>query len=206
MFYFIAKYLLFPFVWLLYRPKIYGKELMRVKGKAIFVCNHLSMWDPLMLAVLSPRYIHFMAKAELFRTIWGKLLFYGLLAFPVNRKQTDRTSIRRAMQVLDKGKVFGIFPEGKRSITGSLDEFEKGAAFLAVRSGAPVLPLYISPQSYVRRQLCIFVGTPIDVESIKETLPKSEQIEAVYDRIGHAIVALKERCEEVEYANPRGKA
>lgn len=49
----------------------------------------------------------------------------------------DLQSLKNALKVLDKGEVFGIFPEGKRAVTDSLDEFEKGAAFLAIRSGAP---------------------------------------------------------------------
>jgi len=195
MLYLIAKILLTPFVWLIYRPQIHGRKNWKVKGKAIFICNHSSMWDPVMLALFSKRWIHFMAKAELFEIKWLKPILYALFAFPINRKQADRNSIRNAMRVLDKGKVFGIFPEGKRSVTGNMDAFEKGAAFLALRAKAPVVPIYISPDSYQKRRMRVFVGEVIDIEQIAAQTPKSMLMDTVANTMEQAVHKLARECQ-----------
>ncbi|OQA16041.1 MAG: 1-acyl-sn-glycerol-3-phosphate acyltransferase [Firmicutes bacterium ADurb.Bin356] len=195
MLYILIKYLLLPIVGLIMRPIVMGKENLLIRGKAIFVCNHISMWDPVMMAMVSPRYIHFMAKAELFQGWLGNLFFRALFAFPVSRKHSDLGSVRNAMQVLEKGKVFGIFPEGKRTITDDLDDLEKGAAFLAIRSGAPVVPMYIRRDSFKKCRLVMAVGSPIFVGDIIASTPKSKLLDVFTDEISDAIHALQTKVE-----------
>ncbi len=191
MLYAIFRYLLVPFFFLAYRPRINGLQHLRVKGKAIFVCNHVSMMDPIALALISPRFIHFMAKSDLFKNPLANLFLRSFLAFPVNRKQADMTSLKNAMKVLDQGKVFGIFPEGKRSITDDLDELEKGAAFLAIRSGAPVVPIYIDPASYRKWKMRVLIGKPLYPSGLVASAPKSKLVDVVTDEISDALSALK---------------
>ena len=191
MLYVFFKYLVMPLFWLLYRPLIIGHENLFIRGKAIFVCNHISMADPIVLAMVSPRLIHFMAKSELFKNPIGKALMPLLLAFPVNRKQSDMASLKNAIRVLEKGKVFGIFPEGKRAVTDEMDVLEKGAAFLAIRSGAPVVPIYIRPDTYKKMHLRMAVGKPILVGSLVATTPKNKLIDVVTDEISDAMRVLQ---------------
>jgi len=191
MFYVFLRIFVKPFLWLRYRPDVFGRERLMVKGSAIFVCNHLTMMDPLMLGLVSLRYIHFMAKRELFENPVLRIVFKGLLAFPVSRQQADLKSLKKAFELLKKGKVFGIFAEGKRSITGEIDELEKGAAFLAMRSGVPVVPMYISPASYQTGRLRVRVGEPILAADIPGELPKSERMDLLACRITNALRALR---------------
>ncbi len=197
MLYLLLKYLVGPIILLILRPHVYGKQHLRVKGKAIFVSNHLSMGDPMLIGLISPRIVHFMAKKEIFQTWTGNMFFRGLFAFPVDRKNVGISSLKNALAVLEKGKVFGIFPEGKRSISGRLDEFEKGAAFLAVRSGAPVIPIYIHPQSYSRVHPIVMVGPPIDISRIVAASNRSTLIDVVTDEIADSIDGLRVRVEEI---------
>lgn len=197
MLYLLIKWLIGPIILLVTRPIVYGRQNLRVKGKAIFIANHRSMWDPLILALVSPRNIHFMAKKELFESKLGNFFFRSLYAFPVNRRNVDLQSLKNALKVLDKGDVFGIFPEGKRAVTDSLDEFEKGAAFLAIRSGAPVIPIYIHPDTSRQVRPVILVGKPIDVSSIVATANKSSLIEVVTDELADSIDALRIELEEL---------
>lgn len=197
MFYLFVKYIIGPFILLFWRPIVYGKEHLRVKGKAILVANHRSMADPLLLALISPRVIHFMAKKEIFETWIGNLFFRLLFAFPVDRKTADIASLKSAMQLLKEGKVFGIFPEGKRAITHDLDALERGAAFLAIRSGAPLIPVYIHPESYRRCRPILMVGRALDVRNIAAGAKKSELVEVVTDEIAGAISALREEMEAI---------
>lgn len=195
MLYVFFKYLCMPLFWLLYRPLIIGHENLFIRGKAIFVCNHMSMADPIVLAMVSPRLIHFMAKSELFKSPVGNVLFRLFLAFPVNRKQSDMASLKNAIRVLEKGKVFGIFPEGKRAVTDEMDVFEKGAAFLAIRSGAPVVPIYICRDTYKKMHLRMAVGKPILVGSLVATTPKNKLIDVVTDEISDAMRVLQSVAE-----------
>lgn len=86
MIYFIGKYLLGPFILLFWRPRVFGGKHLKVKGPAIFIANHLSMADPLLIALLSPRVVHFMAKKEIFQNLIGRWFFRSLFAFPINRE------------------------------------------------------------------------------------------------------------------------
>ena len=147
MLYLLIKWTIGQLILLVTRPIVYGRQNLRVKGKAIFIANHRSMWDPLILALVSPRNIHFMAKKELFESKVGNFFFRSLYAFPVNRRNVDLQSLKNALKVLDKGEVFGIFPEGKRAVTDSLDEFEKGAAFRRSRYSYLYSSGYIAPDS-----------------------------------------------------------
>ena len=197
MLYILFKYFIGPFILLFLRPIVYGKQNLRIKGKAIIICNHRSMMDPIVLALVTPRVIHFMAKKEIFKSKVGNLFFRMLCAFPVNRKSADLQSLKNALSVLDKGKVFGIFPEGKREVSDSLDEFERGTAFFAIRSGAPVIPVYMHPDASRRSRPVLIVGKPIDISSIVANANKSSMIEVVTDELADSIDALRLELEEI---------
>lgn len=200
MLYMLLKILLGPLLLLILRPIVYGKQNLRVKGKAIFICNHRSMWDPVIIAICTPRMVHFMAKKEIFESKIGNIFFRSLGAFPVNRKNVDLMSLKNALKVLNDGKIFGLFPEGKREVSDSLDEFEKGTAFFAIRSGAPVIPIYIRPDSQRRLRPVIMVGKAIDVSEIAANAQKSTLIDVVTDELADAVAALGTELEEI-YCN-----
>ncbi|MBQ9832617.1 MAG: 1-acyl-sn-glycerol-3-phosphate acyltransferase [Clostridia bacterium] len=195
MIYLIIRYGLWPLLWLIFHPKVCGAKNLFVKGKAIIVCNHRSLLDPVLLAITTLRPIHFMAKAELFESKLGNLFFRSLYAFPVHRKTADLTSLKKALKVLEQNKIFGIFPEGKRAVTGELDEFEKGASLLAVKSKSPIIPVYIQPESYRSLFPKMRVGEPIDVESLAQTTPKSQLLDAVHMQMTEAVKKLKAEAE-----------
>lgn len=197
MLYVLLKYLVGPFIYIFLRPIVYGGENLGIKGKAIIICNHRAMFDPIILGLVTPRVIHFMAKKELFESPAGNIFFRGMCAFPVNRKKVDLMSLKSALGVLNSGKIFGIFPEGKREVSDSLDEFEKGTAFLAIRSGAPVIPVYMHPDSQRRNRPVLMVGKPIDVSAIVAHANKSSMIDVVTDELADAVDALRMELEEI---------
>lgn len=190
MLYLFGKLFLAPFAWLLLRPKVRGFRNLFVKGRAIVVSNHWSLGDPILIAIVAPRIIHFMAKQELFVSRIARFFFKSLFAFPVNRGQVDMASMKQAMAVLEKGKVFGIFPEGKRSATGELDELEKGAAFLALKCRAPIIPIWSDPNTYKRMRIRMCVGEPIYPEQlVKERAGKP--VEIVTEAIASQLAELR---------------
>ncbi|MEA5059300.1 1-acyl-sn-glycerol-3-phosphate acyltransferase [bioreactor metagenome] len=195
MFYILVKYVWGPLILLFWRPRVINRKGLDIKGPAIFVANHISMCDPLLIALLSGRFIHFMAKKELFEKPLGRWFFKALFAFPIKRKTADLASLRNAMQLLKDGKVFGIFPEGKRSITFELDEMEEGAAFLALRSGAPLLPIYIHASSYRTQRPKLIVGEPLYASDVVEGLPRSAHMAALTAAMEDSFLHLKTQLE-----------
>lgn len=164
MLYWFAKILFTPFFWLIFRPRLAGRKHLKSVGKAIYVCNHFSLADPVALAALCPRTIHFMAKESLFDNILLKLLLTSLFVFPAGEGGGSRLGpVKRALALLKEEKAFGIFPEGHRSASIlEMDELERGAAFIAQRSGAKVIPIYIDPMCWRRMRIRGAVGKPID--------------------------------------------
>lgn len=154
-----------------------GKENIPATGSAIVVSNHVNYLDPMAMGALSPRALHFMAKEELFSNPVAGWILRKLGAFPVRRGRGDRRAIRHALQLLEEGKVLAMFPEGTRSETGELMELQRGAALLALKSGAPVVPMVIQgayealdggrkiPRRGVRVR--VRVGPPLRVEALK---------------------------------------
>lgn len=202
MLYLIFKWILTPFYWILFWPRIIGYKHLRVKGGAIYLCNHRSNLDPIFLGLSTPRIIHFMAKEELFepKLVGGFLRL--LNAFPVKRKTADLNSVRRALNLISSGKVLGIFPEGKRAVTDEIDELEKGAAFMAIRARVPVIPMYIPANMYGIKRPCLMVGEPIDIAAMVETVPKAMLVDVVTDKFSDSINALKAEY-DTKYAKNR---
>lgn len=194
MIYVFFKYLLTPFFWLFFLPSVKNLERLFFRGAAIIISNHFSLSDPIRLALVVPRPVHFMAKQELFSTRLKRFFLGQLLAFPVYRKQADILSLKQAMTVLEKKHIFGIFPEGRRSITGELDSFEKGAAFLALRCSAPIIPVYADPNWKKRRRVRMIVGEPLDAKQISETY-SGRGVDAVTEAIRDRMQLLKNEME-----------
>ena len=103
-------------------------------------------------------------------------------------------SLKQAMSVLEKNHIFGIFPEGRRSLTGELDSFEKGAAFLALRCNAPIIPVYVDPYYKKRKKLRMIVGEPIDAKQVSETYA-GRGVDAVTEAIRDRMQLLKNEME-----------
>ena len=123
-----------------FRLKIEGREHERATGPLIVAGNHASILDPPLIGMCLRRQSAYMAKEELFAVpILGPWL-RSIGSFPVRRGTPDRKAIRRSLEVLERGGVLVIFPEGTRSLDGRLRDPEPGAAMIALRTGVPVLP------------------------------------------------------------------
>jgi 1-acyl-sn-glycerol-3-phosphate acyltransferase len=112
------------------------------KGPYIVASNHLSWTDVPFVPAYIPGKVVYMAKEEAFKSKVGWLVRF-LGAFPVKRGEGDRQALRAAEEQLKKGNVLVIFPEGTRSKTHTLGRGHAGLAMIALRSGAPVLPVAI---------------------------------------------------------------
>jgi 1-acyl-sn-glycerol-3-phosphate acyltransferase len=136
---------------LLTRTRVYGRELVPRSGGAVIICNHIAAVDPAILVGVFPRPLVLMSKIENAR---GLMNFFMPLvgAFTVRRGKVDREALRTAEATLAAGRLLCVFPEGTRSGAG-LAEAHGGAALLAGRAGAPIVPVALTgtPRIFSRR-------------------------------------------------------
>lgn len=176
MFYTIVCFLVRQILRVVARCSVEGAGNVPGTGPLLLVANHLNLIDPPVLGALLPRRITFMAKEELFGVpvVGWVVKWYG--AFAVRRGQADRQALRSAVEVLERGGVLGMFPEGTRSKTGKLGPAHPGAALIAILARAPVLPVSIdgtdkvrSPLSLLARpRIVIRIGEPFELRKERE--------------------------------------
>lgn len=158
-----------------YGYQVYGLENIPESGPAIVAGNHTSFLDPPLIGAAMKRPVSFMAKAELFKVpLLGQFL-RAVNTFPVHRGAADRSAIRSALEVVGRGDILGLFPEGTRNHTEELLPPQKGVASIALRSNAPVIPVGITGTSRDDRQrhpvrrpvIDIRFGPPVDLDDLR---------------------------------------
>jgi 1-acyl-sn-glycerol-3-phosphate acyltransferase len=166
------------------------------RGGLIVVANHTSYWDPVILGCALRRQVFFMAKEELFRIPGLGRVIRWLGAFPVRRGAPDRAAYRTALTLLRQGRAVGIFPEGTRSHTGRLLPPQAGAAVLALRTGVPVVPVYIRGSQGLIGRVSVRVGRPMLFAG------REQDPDAVGKAIMEAVEILREEGEELTNGGP----
>jgi 1-acyl-sn-glycerol-3-phosphate acyltransferase len=167
-------------------------------GAAIVVANHDSLADPLFLGAAVERPLHFLAKRELWSNrIVGRLLD-GLGGIPVERRRGDLTAVAALARVLERGDAVAIFPQG--TVLGDDERpWQRGAARLALTTGAPLVPVAIVGAADALRpgtrrprlaRVRVVVGKPIDVAPGAPTIPAGRELTA---RIRDAVAVLGDR-------------
>jgi 1-acyl-sn-glycerol-3-phosphate acyltransferase len=137
-----------PLARAVWRPEVHGLENIPATGPVIIASNHLSFADSVVLPVLAPRKVVFLAKSDYFsgtgvKGAISRAWFNGLGMLPVDRDdpQAALQSLDVALEVLGRGEAFGIYPEGTRSRDGRLYRGRTGVAHLALTAGVPVVPV-----------------------------------------------------------------
>jgi 1-acyl-sn-glycerol-3-phosphate acyltransferase len=194
--------------------RVEGLDNVPRTGPLIVAANHLSNADPpIVVGWLTPalgRPMHILAKEQLFVGPLGAFLRSQGVT-PVRAGGSDIDAYRAAMAVLERGDVLCIFPEGTRSKTGELGEAKPGAAMLATRSGAPILPVGISgtdtflgrdkKMPRFRSRVIVRVGKPFSV-ALDPAKPRRAALEDVTAKIMGAIAKLIEPRHRGRYAEP----
>lgn len=132
-----------PLLRMRYRPLVSGVENVPNHGAVLLASNHLSALDTVLIPSFSPRKVQFLAKASLFHSALGKWFFSQIGAIPVQREagSAAAAALEAGTRVLASGQVFAVFPEGTRSPDGRLYRGRGGAAFMALETGATVVPV-----------------------------------------------------------------
>jgi 1-acyl-sn-glycerol-3-phosphate acyltransferase len=147
--YWLLKYVILgPWLRLIFRPHVEGRDNVPDQGAAIIASNHLSFSDSIFMPLMVKRKVTFVAKAEYFtgkgiRGFVTKMFFVGTGTIPIDRSggRAAQAAIDTGLRILAEGKLFGIYPEGTRSPDGRLYRGKTGVARLALDSGAPVIPV-----------------------------------------------------------------
>ncbi|MGB3443642.1 MAG: lysophospholipid acyltransferase family protein [Actinophytocola sp.] len=131
--------------------RVEGREHLPRTGAVVLASNHLSFIDSVVIRLAAPRRVTFLAKDEYFtgRGLRGRLVrwfFTAVGSVPVSRgsHRAAQAALDTAREVLDGGNVFGIYPEGTRSLDGKLYRGRTGVAWLALATGAPVVPVALA--------------------------------------------------------------
>ncbi len=143
MFYWFIKGMFWPLGAIYFRLRRRGLQHLPRRGPAILAANHSSYLDPPALGCACPRKVHFLIMRAMYDQLRFRWFYAGMEAIPVSADQQDALSLRRALRALREGRVIGVFPEGERRRDGQVGEGRLGAALLAARSGAVVVPVGI---------------------------------------------------------------
>jgi 1-acyl-sn-glycerol-3-phosphate acyltransferase len=141
--YALGRGVLTPLARIVYRPRIEGKANVPKSGPVIFASNHLSFLDSIAIPVAAPRPVHFLAKSSYFDKPASRWFFTSIGAIPVQRGagQAALDALDQQRALLDEGKAVALYQEGTRSLDGRLYKGRTGVAFLALQSGARVVPV-----------------------------------------------------------------
>lgn len=203
------RYLFFDFVrftaaipgLLLYRPKtIYLDPAARgcLKEGALLISNHIGFVDPiyLQLAVWYRRH-HFICAKEFFDKRFTALLFRGFLCIPVDRADFNMRSFRTITEHLQRGDLVSMFPEGHvNQDERALASFKSGMVLMALRSGRPIVPIYVGKRRHFYDRLTAVIGQPLRPEEIGGERMSIAQIEAAAELLHRREQALKDYLEK----------
>ncbi len=183
-------------IWLVIQRDVKGAKNIPRRGPLVLASNHLNLADPPILTAVMPRRVVWMAKRELFDIPVAGFLYRMFGCIPVRRFEADLRALRKSQDALRRGHVLGMFPEGTRSGGRGLQRGEPGTALVAMRTGAPVLPVAIwgtegvkLPSHFLRRTpVHVAFGEPFHLPR-GERLSK-EQVEEGIEQIMRRIAVL----------------
>ncbi len=178
-----------------YRLDVRGLENIPAEGPVVLSANHISNIDPIMIGCSIDRVVHFMAKHELFRCKYNAKILTWLNAFPVKRGSSDRAALKKSIEILSRDEVLGIFPEGARRHDGIIDKGHPGAAFVALKTGATIVPIGIVSDFKLFKPIILNIGTPISLAQYKDKRTSTEIVNQVTD---HLMDRIREQVAEIK--------
>lgn len=208
-FYKASQYTIAPVLRGLWRVHATGLHHVPSSGGAILASNHLSYSDHYFLPAVIPRQVFFISKAQHFDVPVQRWLFEQWGVIPLKRGEGDNEAMARSLQVLDEGKLLGIYPEGTRSTDGKLHKGRTGVARLALQARVPIVPVGMIGTDKVLpkgknvpklHKVVIHIGAPIDVSPFYGMENDRKVCRDITDRVMLAIKDLSGQEYVPEYA------
>lgn len=199
-----VKITAYPVQKAVFRTKVYyeDKRVQRrhIKGKAIVISNHTSVWDyAIYLFVFFTRTFRCQMAEVLFEKQPLGLFLKMMGGIFVNRNAFDFGFVSKSQEILDKGGVVGIFPESRLPLKNEKRplEFKPSAAYLALLSGAPVIPVFTNGKYFSWQRARVIIGTPIDAQALTDSkLSEKENLAAVTKALRDKIIDLERQLNE----------
>jgi 1-acyl-sn-glycerol-3-phosphate acyltransferase len=177
--YTIVRGILRPLVRLVYRPRITGSERVPRRGPVIFASNHLSFVDSIVIPLAAPRPVQFLAKSHYFTGKgpkgWVSRTFFtaiGAVSVERGAGAQAQAALDQGRRILESGSAFALYPEGTRSLDGRLYRGRTGVAWLALTTGAVVVPVGLVGTQEIQpvgaklprvRPVSVRFGEPLDL-------------------------------------------
>ncbi len=199
-FYAVAHKLVARTLMWLFRVRLEGAENLPAEGGYIYCSNHISALDPIFVCGIGRTQVHYMSKKELFKIPLLAQLIRALGAFPVDRGGADVGAIRHAIELLREKESVGIFIQGHRYRGVPLRETKpkNGAVMIAVRSGAPIIPICIKTKDNKFRpfrRVRVLVGTPLTAEKLAVDASASGEFSRLTQTVFEEICLLGDRAD-----------
>ncbi|MDR7190254.1 1-acyl-sn-glycerol-3-phosphate acyltransferase [Microbacterium sp. BE35] len=218
MFYWLMKYVVIgPIVKAIWRPWIVGRRNVPAEGAAILASNHLSFVDSIFLPLMLDRPVAFLAKSDYFTGKglkgWATRMFFkGTGQLPIDRSggKASEASLNTGLQVLGRGDLLGIYPEGTRSPDGKLYRGRTGIARMALEAHVPVVPVVMVDTDTMMPigttvprivRVGIVVGEPLDFSRFEGMEGDRYILRSITDEIMVALQRLGEQEYEDVYAS-----
>ena len=215
----VSRVVAAPFLRGLWRPQITGTEHIPPTGGAILASNHLSIFDSIFLPFLVTRPVTFAAKSEYFTGTSPAQRFTAAYMRATKQLSVEREGARAAQETLQAaldlvkaGELFGIYPEGTRSPDGRLYRGRTGVGWLALASGAPVIPVAMVGTDRVLppghaiptlHRVEVRIGKPLTFEEYQDVRPAARARRSITDEVMEAIRALSGQEFVPMYASAR---
>ncbi|CUR56380.1 Phospholipid/glycerol acyltransferase [metagenome] len=222
MIYEVAHTVLVPLLKGIWRPHVEGLDNVPATGGVLIASNHLAFTDSVVIPIVAPRKVVFLAKKDYFEGtgIKGTLIktwFEAIDMVPVDRSDTKAAidSLDIALDVLSKGEAFGIYPEGTRSRDGLLYRGRTGVAHLALTAGVPVVPVGVQGTEHIQpagsswprlAKVSVKFGKPIDFTGRFDDVPLGRARREATDEIMAAIGELSGQVPAGRYNEPPASA
>lgn len=214
----VAKAILRPCFWFMFRMRINGLEHVPAEGGAIIAPNHVSVIDSFVIPSVLPRRITYVGKAEYMDSWKTKYLFPAMGMIPIDRSggNASQRALDAAARVLERGELFGIYPEGTRSRSGKLHKGHTGVARLALRTGCPIVPVGVKgtremqpPGAPMPRPFTVCeinFGRPIDVRRYADRATDKLVLRQITDEVMFEIRELSGSEYVDTYATKKSEA
>lgn len=205
---FSLRYLFYDFVkitaaipgMIAFRPKYRyesEKAKKKIRGGALLIANHIGFADPvyLMIAVWYRRH-HFICTDDFFRSK-ARWLFEHFLCIPIDRENFSMDSFREITEHLKAGELVSMFPEGhvNEDSSGAVSPFKSGMVLMAMRSGVPIVPVYVKKPAHWYNRVVLAIGEPVDITERCGPRPSFAQVEELALSLHEKEEALKTLCE-----------
>lgn len=195
--YFFFYILIFIPFRILLPTKVINKKNKVKKGPVIFVCNHLSGFDPFIICTRVRPRMFGLAKKEWFKNWFLRGFFKMCGAYPVDRGKADVGAIKFVLGKLKKGKTILLFPEGTRNRENEdLQQVKNGVILFHAKSGAPILPMTLAKKPKPFRRNKLIIGEPLYLDFANSAKPSKEELAAGAERLSTVMAELLEKVRQ----------